>query len=160
MKSIPHPPSPSPQSAQASALRANARFSELSAPWQALVRLCQAINYGFIEGLRFSSAEPIFGTPPVVLVDVKLDADEVPRPEAGLTDFELCDGVRRLIGEIHRFKAGVIERIEIRAGIPRRVVFRGSPAGVPFALPDSGHPNLPLIDGLGDQTDGVADHER
>jgi hypothetical protein len=54
------------------------KIPQLSAPRRALIRLCQRINYGSIEGLGVRDAEPILDPPPMVLVDVKLDADEVP----------------------------------------------------------------------------------
>jgi len=88
------------------------------------------MNHGSIHGLCVKDAEPVLNPPPLVLIDVKLDADEVPRPELELPDFELCSEVRRLIGQIHELGTGMIERIEVRAGIPRRVVIRGEPPRV------------------------------
>lgn len=32
--------------------------SDLSAPWQALVELCQELNFGYIEGLEFRGGKP------------------------------------------------------------------------------------------------------
>jgi len=58
---------------------------------------------------------------------VKLDADELPRPELDLPDFELCNEVCRLLSKLNELRAGMIERFEVRAGIPRRIVLRGSP---------------------------------
>jgi len=99
------------------------RFSHLSAPRQALVRLCQATNYGLIRNLEVRDSEPVFSPPPVVAVDVKLDADEGPRAEVDLPDFELCDEVWRLMARLDDLKNATIDRIEVRAGIPRRIVF-------------------------------------
>jgi hypothetical protein len=84
------------------------------------------MNYGSIEGLCVKDAEPVFDPPPCVLVDVRLDGDEVPRLEADLTDFQLCNEVHRLMRQLQELTTGVIERIDVRAGIPRRIVFRGS----------------------------------
>lgn len=99
------------------------RFSQLSVPRQALVRLCQSTNYGLIRNLQVRDSEPIFSPPPVVAVDVKLDADEGLRAEVDLPDFELCDEVWRLMARLDDLKNATIERIEVRAGIPRRIVF-------------------------------------
>jgi hypothetical protein len=99
-------------------------FSELSPSWQALVRLCQSITHGHIEALHVVAGEPTFTPAPTVLVDVKLDQDEGPRPEVNLADFELCGEVRRLLERLDQIKNGEIDRIEIRAGIPRRLVLR------------------------------------
>jgi len=119
------------------------RYSELSAPRQALVRLCQSINYGSIDGLQVQDAEPILSPPPSILVDVKLDGEEVPREEIYLRDFEVCLEVRRLISQLENFKEVIIERIEIRAGIPRRIIFRGSPT-MHRPLPQNAPPPEPV----------------
>jgi hypothetical protein len=105
------------------------RFSELSGPWQVLVRLCQSINHGHIEALRITDGEPKFTPAPMVLVDVKLDQDEGPRPELELHDFELCDELCRLMSRMNGAKAGKIARLEIRGGVPRRVIFESTLTG-------------------------------
>lgn len=97
-------------------------FSQVSQPRQALIRLCQAINYGSIENLQVEHAEPVFDPQPAVLRNVKLDSDEEPRPEVTLTDFVLSDEVVRLISRLDEMKCGTIRHIEVRAGIPRRIV--------------------------------------
>jgi hypothetical protein len=105
------------------------RFSELSGPRQALVRLCQTINHGHIEALRITNGEPTFKPAPMLLVDVKLDQDEGPRPEVELIDFELCSELRRLMSRIDAIKDGKVARLEIRGGIPRRVIFESTMSG-------------------------------
>ena len=97
------------------------RFSQLSVSRQALVRLFQAINFGELLGVAIKNGDPIFQPQPTALVDVKLDADEGPRPETALADFELRDEVRRLMTRLTELQNGTIVRIEIRAGIPRRL---------------------------------------
>jgi hypothetical protein len=97
------------------------RLSELSAPRQALVRLCQSIDYGQILALRVRDREPSFSPPPTLLLDVKLDEDCGGRPEAELVDFTLCAEVCRLLDRLDRLHTGCIQRIEVRAGVPRRV---------------------------------------
>jgi hypothetical protein len=64
-----------------------------------------------------------------VLVDVKLDQDEGPRPELELSDFELCHEVRRLMRRIDGIKNGKVARLEIRGGVPRRAVFESPITG-------------------------------
>jgi hypothetical protein len=105
------------------------RFSELSPPRQALVRLCQTINHGHIEALRISNGEPMFTPEPTVLLDVKLDHDEGPRPEVEVRDFELCCELRRLMSRIDRITDGKVARLEIRGGIPRRAIFESTITG-------------------------------
>jgi hypothetical protein len=97
-------------------------FSKLSAPRQLLVRLFQATNYGCIQKLEVKDSEPVFEPPPVVLIELKLDTDES-RPEIDLTDFALRDEVGRLMARLDELKNGVIQRVEIRGGVPRRIVY-------------------------------------
>jgi len=98
------------------------RLSELSAPRQALVRLCQAIDYGQILGLQVRDREPLFNPAPALLRDIKLDAECGDRPESELADFALCSEVCRLFERLDQLHTGCIQRVEVRAGIPRRVL--------------------------------------
>ena len=98
------------------------RLSELSTPRQALVRLCQSIDYGQILNLEVRDQEPVFNPAPTALLDIKLDSECGGRPESELPDFALCDEVCRLLDRIDQMQAGRIQRIEVRAGIPRRVL--------------------------------------
>jgi hypothetical protein len=99
------------------------RFSQLSPSRQTLVRLCQSLNFGLIRCIHVRDASPVFDPMPVVLIDARLDADEKPRPEVELTDFVLRDEVCRLMARLDELKNGTIDRIEVRAGVPRRIVF-------------------------------------
>jgi hypothetical protein len=99
-------------------------YSELSEARQALIRLFQATNYGEIRELQISDCEPVLTPSPVVVLDVKLDSGREPRPEVDLADFELAHEVRRLLDQLDEIENGEIERIEIRAGVPRRLVFQ------------------------------------
>ena len=98
------------------------RFSQLSAPRQALVRLLQSINFGHVEGLEVRCGEPVFSPAPTVLVEVKLDSESTPRPEMDLTDFELRSELTRLMEQFDELGNGSIERIDVRYGVPRRAV--------------------------------------
>jgi hypothetical protein len=102
------------------------RLLELSSARQALVRLFQATNYGEIRQLQVKEAEPVLNPAPIVLVDLKLDTDDESRPELALVDFVLGHEVCRLLDRLDQVKTGEIERISIRAGIPRRIVLQSS----------------------------------
>jgi hypothetical protein len=106
------------------------RLSDLSRPRQALVRLCQAVNYGAIHNLEVLEREPVYQPQPVVLVDVRLDTDDSARPELALADFSLSDEVRRLMVKLDELTNGRIDRLEIRAGLPRRMMFARKLSGV------------------------------
>ena len=99
------------------------RFSQLSTQRQALVRLCQSINYGHIQDLAVAEREPILtGAGTVVLVDVRLDAEQGPRDELATADFSLSAEVCRLMSLLDQVGNGVISKTEVRAGIPRRIL--------------------------------------
>jgi hypothetical protein len=119
------------------------RFSQLSPARQTLVQMCQALNFGQIQGLRLREAEPVLNPPPVVLVETRLDLADEPRPEIQLKDFELPDELRRLMARLDEIKEGTIERLEVRAGIPRRLVVEsrlGSPERRPTAGEEKAKP--------------------
>jgi hypothetical protein len=99
------------------------RLLQLSPARQALVRILQAINFGELQGIHIRDADPIFDGDSVVIVDAKLDKEEVPRPELDLADFALSAEVLRLMSRLDELKSGTIQRLEVRAGIPRRLVF-------------------------------------
>jgi hypothetical protein len=106
------------------------RFSDLSPARQALVRLCQAIDHGSINDLEVRKSEPVYDPAPVMVKDVRLDKDEGPRPELALGDFTLSDEVCRLLKMLDSLDSGSILHIEVRAGIPRRVLVESQDFGV------------------------------
>src|ERR1051325_9624864 len=95
-------------------------LSELSAARQALIRLCQWIDYGQILELHVREREPEFSPEPVMLLEVKLDSDPCERQETELEDFTLRGEVQRLLSRLDVIGTGCIQKIEVRAGIPRR----------------------------------------
>jgi hypothetical protein len=99
------------------------RFSELSWERQFLARLCQVINFGEIREIEVRNREPIFGSVSRILVDLRLDNDESSRPESTLLDFNLSHELCRLFAEFDQLENAQISRIEIRAGLPRRILF-------------------------------------
>jgi hypothetical protein len=111
------------------------RFSDLSPQRQNLVRLCQRTNFGSIRGLEIRNGEPVFDPPPVVLIDLKLDRDDVRRAEADLPDFHLSQEVVRLMEHLDKRMTTTIEVLEVHAGTPRRVAFR---AGLPYPVLTNG----------------------
>ena len=64
---------------------------------------------------------------PTVLSEVKLDIEEVPRPEGELPDFKLSSQIRRLMCQLDQFRDGRIEKIVVREGIPRHLVLASLP---------------------------------
>jgi hypothetical protein len=109
------------------------RFSQLSPARRALVRIVQAVNFGEVRGVAVRDAEPVIESTTVVVIDSKLDKKELPRPELHLADFELREEVLRLLSRLDEVRDGTIQRIEVRAEIPRRAIFE-------LRLPDASAP--------------------
>ena len=99
------------------------RFSQLSSARQALIRLCQEVNFGEVQKIRVLDGEPVFDPPPILMIDVKLNKTDEPRPELELADFDLHDEVCRLMNRLDRIKEGTATSLQVIAGIPTRMVF-------------------------------------
>jgi hypothetical protein len=100
------------------------RFSEVSAPRQALIRHCQKIGFGKIGPFLVRDREPVLTPETEIFLDVKLDSDAAPRPERQLSDFALSQEIVRLLSKLDAFGDCVVEHLEVRAGIPRRIVLK------------------------------------
>ena len=99
------------------------RFSELRPAQQALVQVCQSIGFGEIRGLEIRDGDPVFSPLPAVLIDIKLGSEQVKRSVLDCADFELRYEVRHLFWKFEELKNTRIERIEIRHGLPFRLIF-------------------------------------
>jgi hypothetical protein len=77
----------------------------------------------------------MFNPPPAVLRDLKLDADEGPRPELALSDFVVSNEVVRLVRHLDEITFGSVRRLEVRAGIPRRILSASSVSSPTYGPP-------------------------
>ncbi len=98
------------------------RFSQLSSARQALVRVLQAMNFGELRNICIRDSEPVIDLTSQVILDMKLDKEDMPRPELNLADFTLSAEVLRLISKLDELNNGTILRLEVRAGLPQRLV--------------------------------------
>ncbi|MCC6366326.1 MAG: hypothetical protein IT165_22645 [Bryobacterales bacterium] len=105
-------------------------LQDLSPAKQKLLRLFQAINFGRIEELEIRDGEPQFNPVPRVFVELKLDVDDSPRTESRLDRFRLRSQVERFFTQIGRLNQGTVEMIEVRHGLPFRMVIEAMPAEV------------------------------
>ena len=103
---------------------AEIRLSQLSAPRQALVRLCQSLDYGQILKLHIFNSEPQFHPPPTIVHDIKLDEPLGDRTELELPDFVVRQEVCRLLEQIDAIGNGCIDKIEVRGGLPKRLILQ------------------------------------
>ena len=65
-----------------------------------------------------------------MLVELKLDVEDGPRPESGLNRFPLRKQVARFFDRIGGLNHGTVELIEIRHGMPFRMVIEAVPGEV------------------------------
>src|SRR5258708_4259170 len=98
------------------------RLSDLSPGRQALVRLCETINCGSIENLAVRDCDLTFDPARVTLIDLKLDSDESLWPELALADFVVSKEIMRLLGHLDEMRFCIIRRVEVRGGLPRRIL--------------------------------------
>ena len=58
-----------------------------------------------------------------ILLDVKLDSEDASRMEQDLPDFVLSAQVLRLFARMDAERNGMVDHVEVRAGLPRLIVF-------------------------------------
>lgn len=100
----------------------NLSKQHLSSNRARLLEMMQALNFGRIEQLAVAGGEPVFHPPPKVARELKFCAENGARPELSLDDFALKAEVRELFDAITEIGDGVIERIEVRHGLPFRMI--------------------------------------
>lgn len=98
------------------------RRQDLTALSRELIRLLQDINFGSIECLHVHRGEPVWTPPPRITRELKFGAPSGPRPETRLEDFALKAEVVELLERIETMQDGVIDRIEVRHGLPFRMI--------------------------------------
>lgn len=95
---------------------------QLSSSRTRLLEMMQALNFGRIENLSVTAGDPVFDPPPKVIRELKFGSTNGTRPELSLDDFVLKAEVRELFDAITGIGDGVIERIEVRHGLPFRMI--------------------------------------
>lgn len=96
----------------------------LSEPRKRLVELMQHINFGRVEGLVVRNQQPVLDPPPTVIREVKFGAENGPRPELHLDDFTLKSQVVELLDALDDLCDGVIDVLEVKHGLPFRMLIR------------------------------------
>lgn len=98
--------------------------SSVPVPRQRLVKLMQRINFGRIENLAIAGGQPVLAPPPRIVREIKLGGENGPRPEAAIDDFALKSQVVELFRTLDDRRDGVIDVLEIKHGLPFRLVIR------------------------------------
>jgi hypothetical protein len=98
--------------------------SDISAPWQTLVQLCQELNFGYIEGLEFRG-----GKPTGELLTVKTfrpGKDNGPSPVAGRADLPLKPQWHDVFALALSQPVVRVRRFEVIHGNPLKLHVEGS----------------------------------
>jgi hypothetical protein len=95
---------------------------DLSARRAGLLELMQSINFGRIEGLAVLNGDPVLDPPPRVIREVKFGGENGPRPEIDAGNFLLKTQVVELFQHFDRLGDGTIEVLEIKHGLPFRML--------------------------------------
>lgn len=93
-----------------------------------LLELMQSINFGRIEKLLINGGEPVLDPRPVVVREIKFAGENGPRPELATTDFLLKQQVVELFAFFDQLQDGVIDVLEIKHGLPFRMIVTEVPA--------------------------------
>ena len=95
-------------------------FDDLSSCEQKLLRACQRICFGTLYGLGVSGGQPVFDPAPRMRRKLRLTEKSIhSQPKRG--SFALKDKHRLLIELIRKMDCGVIEKIEVRDGLPELI---------------------------------------
>jgi hypothetical protein len=100
------------------------RLSDLAPACQRLVRLLSDIRFGCVESLMVRRGAPVFDPPPRVVRELRFGvADSAdPSARAGDRDFVLKQEIRELLAGLWALGDGVVERLDIRHGLPHRMI--------------------------------------
>jgi hypothetical protein len=103
----------------------------LSPDRRRLLETMQRLNFGRIEQLEIRGGEPTFSPGPRVVQDIKLGSENGPRPELGREDFVLRAAVIELFEHLDRLGSATVAAIEVRYGLPVRLVLERSSQELP-----------------------------
>lgn len=93
-----------------------------------LVDLMRDIGFGTVEGLIILAGQPVLRPAPRIVREVKL-AGESSCPPINADDFALKAQVIALFAQFDEIGDGRIERLEIKHGLPFRMVIESSAGG-------------------------------
>ena len=102
------------------------RLRSLSPERRSLVALCQSLPFGRLENLRVAGGEPILDPPPRIVREVKLGGENDPRPELAQGDFVLKSQLVDLFFEFDKLGDGNILVLEVKHGLPFRMLIGAS----------------------------------
>ncbi|MCG3138807.1 MAG: hypothetical protein HJJLKODD_02676 [Phycisphaerae bacterium] len=99
----------------------------LNRPQRHLLDLMHELHFGAIEQLIIRHAQPCFTPPPRLVREFKFGGTPESKLELGGKDFLLKRQHLELLDTIRQLGDGLIERLEIRHGLPQRLWVTTSP---------------------------------
>lgn len=106
----------------------SASKADLPEPRRKLIELMQAINFGRIEGLAICEGWPVLDPRPTIVREHKFGGENGPRPELAAEDFLLKQQVVELFSCFDEMQNGVIDVLDIKHGLPFRMILTEVPA--------------------------------
>lgn len=100
----------------------------LSMSRRRLVELMQDINFGRLEDVHVCDAEPVLDPAPGIVREIKFGGDNGPRPELHTDDFLLKSQIVEMFAHLDRVRDCHIETLEIKHGLPFRMLVREAAA--------------------------------
>ncbi|MBI1900552.1 MAG: hypothetical protein HYS13_05495 [Planctomycetia bacterium] len=94
----------------------------LSPARRRLLETCQQVNFGRVESLVVDGGEPALDPPPRIVREIKFGGENGPRKEIDVDDFLLKSQVVELFAFFDELKDGTIDVLEIKHGLPFRVI--------------------------------------
>jgi hypothetical protein len=101
----------------------------LSGSRRKLLELMQRYNFCRIEDLQIRGGEPVFDPAPRVTQEIKLGAENGPRPELEKDDFLLRAPIIELFEHLKHIGDGRVAVIEVKHGLPFRLIVEQPAAG-------------------------------
>jgi len=98
----------------------------LSPARRQLLELMQRYNFCRIENLEVRSGAPVLDPAPSITQEIKIGADNGPRPELEKDDFLLRAPIIELFEHLDKVGDGRIAAIEVRHGLPFKLVIEHS----------------------------------
>ena len=102
--------------------QSSGKYREQSAPRKRLLRLMQENPFSRIEQLTVIDGEPQFGPTTKIIAEHKFGSNDVPRREAGLSDFVLKKEHVDLFQQLEKIGSGELLALEVRGGLPFRMI--------------------------------------
>lgn len=99
-------------------------LSSLTPSRRNLLHEMQRLNFGRIEGLVIRNGQPVTKPRPVIVREHKFGGENGPRTELATDDFLLKQQVVELFAFFDQHRDGEIEVLEIKHGLPFRMIVR------------------------------------